>query len=190
MNYYLKQYKSRVANSGISLDRPISIQTLLGDIKSELSRKHAEPLSDFETLYFWDLGTKASKYVKVGDTLYIITKADIYYGVITIHIVDPPGGHLHHESVGFEIRPRTWMMALDLSPLLERSLVETSGGKKRRADSISDLDLDLPYVGLIGHLDVNSPSQRIGDQGVDLFDGIENRNAVQPHDLGLLLQIP
>ena len=92
MNYYLKTYKGRVANAKISLDQPIIIQTLLGNIKNHFSTKHSEPLAAFDSLYFWDLGKNASKHVKIGDTLYIKTQDDIYWGSIEVHIHDHEGG--------------------------------------------------------------------------------------------------
>ncbi len=92
MKTYLKFYKSRVANARISLDKPVNIQDLLGNIKSPHSRKHAEPLADFTELYFWDLGKKASEQIRVGDRLYIVTSNDLYVGTIDIHIVDFQGG--------------------------------------------------------------------------------------------------
>jgi len=92
MSYYLKRYKSPVANAKISLDQPIIIQTLLGNIKVEKSINNSRPLSSFEKLYFWDLGKKASEKIEVGDIIYIVTKSYIYMGLIEIHITDDDGG--------------------------------------------------------------------------------------------------
>lgn len=92
MKIYLKFYKSRVGNARVSLDKPVIIQDLLGNIKSELSRKHAEPLSEFSELYFWDLGKLASGQIQVGDKLYIVTSNDMYVGTIDVHIKDFQGG--------------------------------------------------------------------------------------------------
>lgn len=92
MKFYLKQYKSRVGNAAISLAQPISIQSLIGDIKNELSRRHAEPLLDYSELYFWDLGKKASEFIRTGDHLYIITQDTVYHGTIEVVISDRQGG--------------------------------------------------------------------------------------------------
>lgn len=92
MYFYLKKYRSRVGNARKSLEQPVIIQTLLGNIKNYSSKGKAEPLKSFNSLHFWDLGKKASKEIKVGDIIYIVMQDDVYWGRIVVHIYDRDGG--------------------------------------------------------------------------------------------------
>ena len=82
MNNFLKFYRGNVQNSRISLDHPIDIDNLLGNIKDEQSRKLACVLENHKELYFWDVGVRASRHIQAGDLLIIVTNISIYSGEI------------------------------------------------------------------------------------------------------------
>lgn len=85
---FLKIYKSKVPNVKKSLDRKVPVSEFIHLIKDK-GRK--EFLMNKAYTNMWDFGVNASKIIKPGDTIWILTGNDLYETKLELIIPDETG---------------------------------------------------------------------------------------------------
>ena len=83
---YLKIYRSLVPNTKISLEYKIPINSRIVSLAGGNSL-----ISNYASLNFWDFGVKASRHIKSGDLVWIITGDVIYKAEVLTLISDSTG---------------------------------------------------------------------------------------------------
>ncbi len=180
--YYLKVYKNKVANAKLSLVTPISIQTLLGNIKNESSISNSKPLQGYKELFFWDLGVNATNKINIGDTLFIKSGNDLFRSKIEIILKDSEGGI--GDAIGWALQFKSpWQNPIGLIDMkrividrhLENKIEDEIETGSKEAKNFYQIKKD-PY-------EQKKPASKIQDEPSSSVSVSPKKNASELHDL-------
>lgn len=87
-NGYLKIYKSKVPNTNISLEKKVPVSEFIDYVRGA---DHKNLLSEMGYVYMWDFGVNATKHLKEGDKIWILTGDKLYETELKFIIKDEKG---------------------------------------------------------------------------------------------------